>query len=87
MKNSIKQILLDLTDRIKEELPVDSTEKDRYNYDRVRFIGRHFNSEDRYSYHSDIETLRTLIYQIHFFGHIVITDEDGNNRIIKENKI
>ena len=52
---------------------------------------RYSSPYDKYHYWMDIETLRIMIYQLHFFNHIVFTDDDNkdirNNKLIQEKTI
>jgi len=87
---SIEYILKDLVEKIKYELPIRSKEKSRYEYDRSKFISSHGDDEidEKYSYDVDLETLRVMIYQLHFFNRIIHTNEDDidirSNKTVKE---
>ena len=89
----VYEILVDLVNHIKDERPIKKSDKYRYNYDRGKWMSEFgvFDENDiEQKYEYSIETLRTLIYQIHFFGHVIHTNDDGkdifNNKIIKERR-
>ena len=98
MRYSIKDIMKDLVQHIKDEGTVKPSEKWRYKYDRGKWMSMmsEFGYDDYdernedYEYEYSLETLRTLIYQIHFFGHVIHTNDDGkdiyNNNIIRERR-
>ena len=89
--------------KIKEEGPILPTDKEKYLYDRPKWISTHgfidtmeidgFSKEEKsdLDYHTCLETLRILIYQIHFFGHSIHTNDEGrdvyNNNLIKERNL
>ena len=63
---------------------------DYYEYNRQRFVSRYYD-RDRdldLNYSTDLESLSTLIVQIHKYNHIIITDDEGKdirtNQIIDE---
>jgi len=98
MRKTIKEIMGDLVEHIQNERPILPTDKDNYYYDRPKWISQHgyFNDTDDMSkkeqgengYLTCLETLRIMIYQVHFFNHILHTNEDGkdvyNNKLITE---
>ena len=87
----IEEILKDLVRKIKDEQPIKPKDKDDYLYDRPKFMTRYSSPYDKYHYWMDIETLRVMIYQLHFFNHIVFTDDDNkdirNNKLIQEKSL
>jgi hypothetical protein len=98
-RKSIKEIVSDLVKHINDERPILPTDKEKYNYDRGKWISHHgyfdtMGMEDfkkkkkNNDYTICLETLRILIYQIHFFNHIIHTNDEGrdvyNNNLINE---
>jgi len=99
-KIKINTILKDLVQHIKDESPILPSDREKYSYDRGKWISQfgysgnthnhHLKDRDRQedNYWTSIEDLRVLIYQIHFFGHSIHTNEDGRdvmtNDLIKE---
>ncbi len=64
---------------------------DYYNYDRGLFMKMYHDlDKEKDVYVNDIESLSTLIIQIHQIGHIVHTNDDGKdirtNKVIEEKK-
>ena len=87
MKNkSVNQILLDVMKHIKDEGK--ELNKDRFNYDRMKWMRQNISNEERDHYGFGLENIRVLIYQLHFFGKNILTDDNGreiiNNKLIKE---
>ena len=88
---SVKQIFRDLGEKIKTELPVTGDDSWRYEYDRPKWITKHREPLiDKDIYLQDLETLRVMIYQIHYYGYIIHTDGSGrnlnNHKLIEERK-
>ena len=99
-RKSIKEIVSDLVKKIEDERPILPTEREKYNYDRGKWISQHgyFDTMEMDDFSKDkkndldynicLETLRILIYQVHFFNHIIHTNDDGrdvyNNNLINE---
>jgi len=90
-QKSIKDIITDLVDSLRfHKKNMEQVSDDYYEYDRNRFVSRYYD-RDRdldLNYSTDLETLATLIVQIHKYNHIIITDGDGKdirtNQIIDE---
>ena len=88
-KNKINTILKDLVQSVKDDMD-ELKDKDFYLYDRSKFISRYGKDElnKKYSYDIDLETLKTLIFQIHLYGSIIHTDDKNKdtrtNKIIEE---
>ena len=88
-KNKINTILKDLVQSVKDEMD-ELKDKDFYLYDRSKFISRYGKDElnKKYSYDIDLETLKTMIFQIHLYNHIIHTDDENKdtrtNKIIEE---
>ena len=87
----ISQILKDLVEKIKLETPITGDDSWRYEYDRPKWITKHREpTRDRDIYSQDLETLRVMLYQIHYYGHILHTDKSGrdinNHKLIEERK-
>ncbi len=85
----IRQILQDLVQLVKDDKD-ELKDKDFWSYDRSKFISRYGVDEldKKYSYDIDLETLKTMIFQIHIYGHIIHTDDKNKdtrtNKIIEE---
>ena len=88
-KNKINTILKDLVQSVKDDMD-ELKDKDFYLYDRSKFISRYGKEElnKKYSYDIDLETLKTMIFQIHLYNHIIHTDDENKdtrtNKIIEE---
>ena len=88
-KNKINTILKDLVQLVKDDMD-ELKNKDFWSYDRSKFISRYGKDElnKKYSYDIDLETLKTLIFQIHLYGSIIHTDDKNKdtriNKIIEE---
>jgi len=90
-KKSIKDIITDLVESLRfHKKNMEQVTDDYYEYDRNRFVSRYYD-RDRdldLNYSTDLESLATLIVQIHKYNHIIITDEEGKdirtNQIIDE---
>ena len=85
-KIKINTILKDLVQLVKDDMD-ELKDKDFWLYDRVKFISRYGVDEldKKYSYDIDLETLKTMIFQIHIYGHIIHTDDE--NKDTRTNKI
>ena len=90
-KKSIKDIITDLVESLRFHIKnMKEVSDDYYQYDRNRFVSRYYD-RDRdldLNYSTDLESLATLIIQIHKYNHIIITDDEGKdidtNQIIDE---
>ena len=88
-KNKINTILKDLVQLVKDDKD-ELKDKDFYLYDRSKFISRYGKGElnKKYNYDIDLETLKTMIFQIHLYNHIIHTDDKNKdtitNKIIEE---
>ena len=88
-KNKINTILKDLVQLVKDDKD-ELKDKDFYLYDRSKFISRYGKDElnKKYNYDIDLETLKTMIFQIHLYGHVIHTDDENKdtrtNKIIEE---
>ena len=90
-QKSINDIIKDLVDSLRFHIKnMKEVSDDYYLYDRNRFVSRYYD-RDRdldLNYSTDLESLATLIVQIHKYNHIIITDEEGKdirtNQIIDE---
>ena len=88
-KNKINTILKDLVQLVKDDMD-ELKNKDFWSYDRSKFISRYGKDElnKKYNYDIDLETLKTMIFQIHLYGHVIHTDDENKdtrtNKIIEE---
>ena len=88
-KNKINTILKDLVQSVKDDMD-ELKDKDFYLYDRSKFISRYGKDElnKKYNYDIDLETLKTMIFQIHLYNHIIHTDDENKdtrtNKTIEE---
>ena len=88
-KNKINTILKDLVQLVKDDKD-ELKDKDFYLYDRSKFMSRYGKDElnKKYNYDIDLETLKTMIFQIHLYNHIIHTDDENKdtrtNKIIEE---
>ena len=90
-QKSIKEIITDLVEALRfHKENMKQVSDDYYEYDRNRFVSRYYD-RDRdldLNYSTDLESLATLIVQIHKYNHIIITDGAGKdirtNQIIDE---
>ena len=90
-KKSFKDIITDLVESLRfHKKNMEQVSDDYYEYNRQRFVSRYYD-RDRdldLNYSTDLESLSTLIVQIHKYNHIIITDEEGKdirtNQIIDE---
>ena len=81
-EKSIKEIITDLVEALKfHKENMEQVGEYYYEYDRQRFVSRYYdkdtNSDLKYS--TDLESLATLIVQIHLYNHIIITDGEGKD--------
>ena len=87
-QKSIKEIITDLVESLRfHKQNMEQVSDDYYEYDRNRFVSRYYD-RDRdldLNYSTDLESLATLIVQIHKYNHIIITDGEG--RDIRTNQI
>jgi hypothetical protein len=90
-KKSFKDIITDLVESLRfHKKNMEQVSDDYYEYDRQRFVSRYYD-RDRdldLNYSTDLESLSTLIVQIHKYNHIIITDGEGKdirtNQLIDE---
>ena len=86
IEKKIIKILKDLFHLVKYDLDeLENMEKDYWHYDRPMFLRKNAGDkiDKKYSYDIDLETLKTMVFQIGLFSKIITTDEDGE-KIIKE---
>ena len=90
-QKSIKDIITDLVESLRfHKKNMEQVSDDYYEYDRQRFVSRYYDRDRNLdlNYSTDLESLATLIVQIHKYNHIIITDEEGKdirtNQIIDE---
>ena len=76
----INQILKDLVQLVRNDKD-ELKNKDFYLYDRSKFISRYGEDElnKKYSYGIDLETLKTMIFQIHLYNNIIHTDDKNKD--------
>ena len=83
---SVNRVLLDVIKHIKDEGK--ETNKQRFNYDRMKWMRQNISDEERDHYEFGLENIRVLIYQLHFFNRNILIDDNGreiiNNKLIKE---
>jgi len=81
-KKSFKDIITDLVESLRfHKKNMEQVSDDYYEYDRQRFVSRYYD-RDRdldLNYSTDLESLATLIIQIHKYNHIIITDGEGKD--------
>jgi len=92
-QKSIKDIITDLVDSMRfHQHNMKQVSSDYYQYDRNKFIRMYYDMDKDIDlmYSQDLESLATLIVQIHKYSHIIITDEEGRdirtNKVIEERK-
>ena len=87
-KNKINTILKDLVQLVKDDKD-ELKDKDFYLYDRSKFISRYGKDElnKKYSYDIDLETLKTMIFQIHLYGSIIHTDDENEDLTDLEKRV
>ena len=80
MTKKINQILKDLVQLVRNDKD-ELKNKDFYLYDRSKFMSRYGEDElnKKYSYGIDLETLKTMIFQIHLYNHIIHTDNKNKD--------
>jgi len=90
-KKSFKDIITDLVESLRfHKKNMEQVSDDYYEYDRQRFVSRYYDRDRNLdlNYSTDLESLATLIIQIHKYNHIIITDDEGKdirtNQIIDE---
>ena len=91
IEKKIIKILKDLFHLVKYDLDeLENMEKDYWHYDRPMFLRKNAGDkiDKKYSYDIDLETLKTMIFQIHLYNHIIHTDDENKdtrtNKIIEE---
>ena len=90
-KHSFMKIIKDLVDSLRfHKKNMKQVSKNYYLYDRQKFVSRYYDRDRNLNlnYSTDLESLATLIVQIHKYNHIIITDDEGKdirtNQIIDE---
>jgi len=90
-QKSIKDIITDLVESLRfHKKNMEQVSDDYYEYNRQRFVSRYYDRDRNLdlNYSTDLETLATLIVQIHKYNHIIITDGEGKdirtNQLIDE---
>jgi len=81
-QKSIKEIITDLVEALKfHKENMKQVSDDYYEYDRQRFVSRYYDTDTNLDlkYSTDLESLATLIVQIHLYNHIIITDGEGKD--------
>ena len=81
-QKSFKDIITDLVDALKfHKENMKQVSDDYYEYDRQRFVSRYYDTDTNLDlkYSTDLESLATLIVQIHLYNHIIITDGEGRD--------
>jgi len=81
-QKSIKEIITDLVEALKfHKENMKQVSDDYYEYDRQRFVSRYYDTDTNLDlkYSTDLESLATLIVQIHKHNHIIITDGEGRD--------
>ncbi len=81
-QKSIKEIITDLVEALKfHKENMKQVSDDYYEYDRQRFVSRYYDRDTNLDlkYSTDLESLATLIVQIHKYNHIIITDGEGRD--------
>jgi hypothetical protein len=81
-QKSIKEIITDLVEALKfHKENMEQVSEDYYEYDRQRFVSRYYDTDTNLDlkYSTDLESLATLIVQIHKYNHIIITDGEGKD--------
>ena len=91
-KHSFMKIMKDLVDSLRfHKHNQTQVSNDYYLYDRSRFMSMYYDmNRDLETYHTDIETISTLLVQLHKYGHIIHIDDDGKDirthKVIEEKK-
>ena len=81
-QKSFKDIITDLVEALKfHKENMEQVTDDYYEYDRQRFVSRYYDTDTNLDlkYSTDLESLATLIVQIHLYNHIIITDGEGKD--------
>ena len=81
-QKSFKDIITDLIDALKfHKENMEQVADDYYLYDRNRFVSTYYDRDTNLDlkYSTDLESLATLIVQIHLYNHIIITDREGRD--------
>ena len=81
-QKSFKDIITDLTEALKfHKENMEQVGEYYYEYDRQRFVSRYYDTDTNLDlkYSTDLESLATLIVQIHLYNHIIITDREGRD--------
>ena len=81
-QKSFKDIIKDLVEALKfHKENMKQVSDDYYEYDRQRFVSRYYDTDTNLDlkYSTDLESLATLIVQIHLYNHIIITDGEGRD--------
>ena len=81
-QKSFKEIITDLVESLKfHKENMEEVSDDYYEYDRNRFVSNYYDRDTNLDlkYSTDLESLATLIVQIHKYNHIIITDGKGKD--------
>jgi len=81
-QKSFKDIITDLIEALKfHKENMEQVADDYYLYDRNRFVSTYYDRDTNLDlkYSTDLESLATLIVQIHLYNHIIITDGEGRD--------
>ena len=81
-QKSFKDIITDLIEALKfHKENMEQVGEYYYEYDRQRFVSRYYDTDTNLDlkYSTDLESLATLIVQIHLYNHIIITDGEGRD--------
>jgi len=81
-QKSFKDIITDLVEALKfHKENMEQVGEYYYEYDRQRFVSRYYDKDTNLDlkYSTDLESLATLIVQIHLYNHIIITDGEGRD--------
>ena len=81
-QKSFKDIITDLIEALKfHKENMEQVADDYYLYDRNRFVSTYYDRDTNLDlkYSTDLESLATLIVQIHLYNHIIITDGKGKD--------
>ena len=81
-QKSFKDIITDLVEALKfHKENMEQVADDYYLYDRNRFVSTYYDRDTNLDlkYSTDLESLATLIVQIHLYNHIIITDREGRD--------
>jgi hypothetical protein len=81
-QKSFKDIITDLVEALKfHQENMKQVSDDYYEYDRNRFVSNYYDRDTNLDlkYSTDLESLATLIVQIHKYNHIIITDGEGKD--------